>query len=64
VALARCSFLPVVLLLDEPLGALDLKLRETHESGAQEATTTGGETFVYITHDQSEAMVMSDMWRS
>ena len=61
VAIARCMVLePDVLLLDEPLGALDLKLRERMKvelKAMQEAFDT---TFVYITHDQSEALVMSD----
>lgn len=61
VAIARCMVLePDVLLLDEPLGALDLKLREHMKvelKSLQEAFDT---TFVYITHDQSEALVMSD----
>ncbi len=61
VAIARCMVLePDVLLLDEPLGALDLKLREHMKielKALQEAFDT---TFIYITHDQSEALVMSD----
>ena len=61
VAIARCLVLePVVLLLDEPLGALDLKLREHMKVELKKLQTEVGTTFVYITHDQSEAMVMSD----
>jgi len=61
VALARCLILnPVVLLLDEPLGALDLKLREHMKVELKKLQQQVGTTFVYITHDQSEAMVMSD----
>jgi len=61
VALARCLVLrPVVLLLDEPLGALDLKLREQMKVELKKLQQQVGTTFVYITHDQSEAMVMSD----
>ena len=62
VALARCLVLqPVVLLLDEPLGALDLKLREQMKLELKKLQQQVGTTFVYITHDQSEAMVMSDL---
>ncbi|BDQ34679.1 ABC transporter ATP-binding protein [Pseudodesulfovibrio portus] len=61
VAIARCLVLePSVLLLDEPLGALDLKLREQMKVELKKLQTTVGTTFVYITHDQSEALVMSD----
>ena len=61
VALARCLILkPVVLLLDEPLGSLDLKLREHMKVELKKLQQQVGTTFVYITHDQSEAMVMSD----
>ena len=61
VAIARCLILdPVVLLLDEPLGALDLKLREHMKVELKKLQSEVGTTFVYITHDQSEAMVMSD----
>lgn len=61
IALARCLVLePTVLLLDEPLGALDLKLREQMKIELKQLQQTFGTTFVYITHDQSEAMVMSD----
>ncbi len=61
VALARCLVLePTLLLLDEPLGALDLKLREQMKIELKHLQKAFGTTFVYITHDQSEAMVMSD----
>ncbi len=61
VAIARSLVLePSVLLLDEPLGALDLKLREQMKIELKTLQTQVGTTFVYITHDQSEALVMSD----
>jgi spermidine/putrescine transport system ATP-binding protein len=61
VAIARCMVLePAVLLLDEPLGALDLKLREHMKLELKQLQSQFGTTFVYITHDQSEALVMSD----
>ncbi len=61
VAIARCLVLePAVLLLDEPLGALDLKLREQMKVELKKLQAQVGTTFVYITHDQSEALVMSD----
>jgi spermidine/putrescine transport system ATP-binding protein len=61
VAIARCLVLdPTVLLLDEPLGALDLKLREQMKVELKKLQAKVGTTFLYITHDQSEAMVMSD----
>ena len=61
VAIARCLVLnPTVLLLDEPLGALDLKLREQMKVELKKLQNNVGTTFIYITHDQSEAMVMSD----
>jgi spermidine/putrescine transport system ATP-binding protein len=61
VAIARCLVLdPVVLLLDEPLGALDLKLREQMKVELKTLQANVGTTFIYITHDQSEALVMSD----
>ena len=61
VAIARCLILePAVLLLDEPLGALDLKLREHMKVELKKLQVEVGTTFVYITHDQSEALVMSD----
>jgi spermidine/putrescine transport system ATP-binding protein len=62
VAIARCLVLePLVLLLDEPLGALDLKLREQMKVELKKLQAKVGTTFVYITHDQSEALVMSDV---
>ena len=62
VAIARCMVLdPDVLLLDEPLGALDLKLRERMKVELKMLQHKFGATFVYITHDQSEALVMSDL---
>jgi len=61
VAIARCLVLePTVLLLDEPLGALDLKLRDQMKVELKKLQAKVGTTFVYITHDQSEALVMSD----
>ncbi|WP_033069652.1 ABC transporter ATP-binding protein [Thalassospira australica] len=61
IAIARCLVLdPTVLLLDEPLGALDLKLREHMKVELKQLQHEIGTTFVYITHDQSEALVMSD----
>ncbi|HEX7127856.1 MAG TPA: ABC transporter ATP-binding protein [Thermodesulfobacteriota bacterium] len=61
VAIARALVLdPTVLLLDEPLGALDLKLREQMKVELRRLQAEIGTTFVYITHDQSEALVMSD----
>ncbi|HWR67736.1 MAG TPA: ABC transporter ATP-binding protein, partial [Desulfomonilia bacterium] len=51
---------PTVLLLDEPLGALDLKLREQMKVELKKLQAQVGTTFIYITHDQSEALVMSD----
>ena len=61
VAIARCMVLePDVLLLDEPLGALDLKLRESMKVELKALQAEFDTTFVYITHDQGEALVMSD----
>ena len=61
VAIARSLVLePTLLLLDEPLGALDLKLREHMKVELKQLQADFGTTFVYITHDQSEALVMSD----
>ncbi len=51
---------PDVLLLDEPLGALDLKLRQHMKIELKQLQSEFNTTFVYITHDQSEALVMSD----
>ncbi|MDA3917754.1 MAG: ABC transporter ATP-binding protein [Deltaproteobacteria bacterium] len=61
VAIARSLIMkPTVLLLDEPLGALDLKLRDQMKVELKTLQNQVGTTFVYITHDQSEALVMSD----
>jgi putative spermidine/putrescine transport system ATP-binding protein len=61
VALARALVnRPKVLLLDEPLGALDLKLREEMQLELKEIQREVGITFVFVTHDQSEALTMSD----
>ena len=61
VALARAIVnRPKVLLLDEPLGALDLKLRAGDADRAQGIQREVGITFVYVTHDQEEALTMSD----
>ncbi|HZS23409.1 MAG TPA: ABC transporter ATP-binding protein [Gaiellaceae bacterium] len=61
VALARAIVnSPSVLLLDEPLGALDLKLRQEMQIFLKELQRELGITFVYVTHDQEEALTMSD----
>jgi putative spermidine/putrescine transport system ATP-binding protein len=61
VALARAIVnRPKVLLLDEPLGALDLKLREQMQVELKTIQREVGITFVYVTHDQDEALTMSD----
>ena len=61
VALARAiGNRPQVLLLDEPLGALDLKLREEMQVELKRIQQEVGITFVYVTHDQEEALTMSD----
>jgi putative spermidine/putrescine transport system ATP-binding protein len=61
VALARAIVnRPQVLLLDEPLGALDLKLREQMQVELKQIQGEVGITFVYVTHDQEEALTMSD----
>ncbi len=61
VALARALVnRPRVLLLDEPLGALDLKLREEMQIELKRIQQDVGITFVYVTHDQDEALTMSD----
>ncbi len=61
VALARALVnRPSALLLDEPLGALDLKLRETMQVELKRIQREVGSTFVYVTHDQAEALTMSD----
>ncbi len=61
VALARAIVnRPQVLLLDEPLGALDLKLRQEMQVELKRIQQEVGITFVYVTHDQEEALTMSD----
>jgi len=61
VALARALVVdPAVLLLDEPLGALDLKLREQMQVELKQIQRDVGITFVFVTHDQEEALTMSD----
>ena len=61
VALARALVnRPAVLLLDEPLGALDLKLRQQMQLELRTIQDEVGITFVYVTHDQEEALTMSD----
>ena len=61
VALARALVnRPSVLLLDEPLGALDLKLREQMQIELKELQREVGITFIFVTHDQEEALTMSD----
>ncbi|HYO44249.1 MAG TPA: ABC transporter ATP-binding protein [Candidatus Limnocylindrales bacterium] len=61
VALARALInRPAVLLLDEPLGALDLKLRKQMQVELKRIQKEVGITFIYVTHDQEEAMTMSD----
>jgi putative spermidine/putrescine transport system ATP-binding protein len=61
VALARALInRPRVLLLDEPLGALDLKLREEMQIELKQIQQQVGITFIYVTHDQDEALTMSD----
>ena len=61
VALARALVnKPEVLLLDEPLGALDLKLRKAMQLELKQIQAEVGITFIYVTHDQEEALTMSD----
>jgi putative spermidine/putrescine transport system ATP-binding protein len=61
VALARSLVMrPKVLLLDEPLGALDLKLRHQMQIELKHIQRSVGITFIYVTHDQEEALTMSD----
>jgi spermidine/putrescine transport system ATP-binding protein len=61
VALARALVLePTILLLDEPLGAIDLKLRKEMQLELKALNKQLGTTFVYVTHDQEEALTMSD----
>ncbi len=61
VALGRALIVePAVLLLDEPLGALDFKLRKQMQSELKQIQRRVGITFIYVTHDQEEALTMSD----
>ena len=61
VAIARAVIQqPKVLLLDEPLGALDLKLRKEMQVELKNLHETLNMTFIYVTHDQEEALTMSD----
>lgn len=61
VALARCFvYKPSVILLDEPLGALDKNLREHMQLEIRSLHRDLGATFIYVTHDQEEALAMSD----
>jgi spermidine/putrescine transport system ATP-binding protein len=61
VAIARALVnQPMVLLLDEPLGALDMRLRKDMQNELKRIQQTTGITFVYVTHDQEEALAMSD----
>jgi ABC-type Fe3+/spermidine/putrescine transport system ATPase subunit len=61
VALARClAIRPALLLLDEPLGALDLQLRQQLQGELKRIQKAAGCTFIFVTHDQDEAMVLSD----
>jgi ABC-type Fe3+/spermidine/putrescine transport system ATPase subunit len=61
VALARSLVIePTVLLLDEPLGALDLKMRKQMQEELKNLQSRLGITFIYVTHDQEEALVMSN----
>lgn len=61
VAIARALvFEPQLVLMDEPLGALDRRLRETMQYEIRRVQRTLGVTLIYVTHDQHEAMVMSD----
>ena len=65
VALARSlAKAPKLLLLDEPLGALDKKLRQETQFELMDIQETTGTTFVIVTHDQEEAMTVSAAWRS
>lgn len=62
VAIARCIVnKPEILLLDEPLGALDLKMRKDMQIELKEMHKKLGITFIYVTHDQEEALTMSDI---
>ena len=62
VAIARALVnRPQVLLLDEPLGALDLRLRKDMQNELKSIQQQTGITFIYVTHDQEEALSMSDI---
>ena len=64
-ALARAlSFGPEILLLDEPLSALDKKLRGEVQGQLKELHRKVGTTFIYVTHDQEEALSSPTAWRS
>ena len=58
---ARCVVEPAVLLLDEPLGALDLQLRRQVQDELKALQRRVGTTFVHVTHDQEEAMALADL---
>jgi putative spermidine/putrescine transport system ATP-binding protein len=61
IALARCMvYRPSIILMDEPLGALDKKLRDQMQLEIKQLHTELGITVLYVTHDQEEAMIMSD----
>src|ERR1700720_2867371 len=61
IALARCIvYRPAIILMDEPLGALDKKLRDQMQLEIKRIHRELGTTIVYVTHDQEEAMTMSD----
>src|SRR5476649_480647 len=61
IALARCMvYGPSIILMDEPLGALDRKLRDQMQMEIKDLHSRLGITVLYVTHDQDEAMVMSD----
>ncbi|MBM3596583.1 MAG: ABC transporter ATP-binding protein [Alphaproteobacteria bacterium] len=61
IALARCMvYRPSIILMDEPLGALDKKLRDQMQLEIKQLHTELGITILYVTHDQEEAMIMSD----
>jgi putative spermidine/putrescine transport system ATP-binding protein len=61
IALARCMvYEPSIILMDEPLGALDKKLRDQMQLEIKQLHTRLGITVLYVTHDQEEAMIMSD----
>src|SRR5471030_3114367 len=62
IALARCMvYRPSIILMDEPLGALDRKLRDQMQFEIKRIHRSVGTTFIYVTHDQSEALTMSDL---